>query len=433
LPHRGDEVPKAVAIKYRAFLSYSHADAGWAKWLHARLEGFRFDKDLVGRETQYGAVPNALSPIFRDRNDFSGGDSLIDATIAALDASAALIVLCSPIAASRPSVNEEVRIYRARHPDRPTIPVMIGGTWPENFPLALRFELDPDGSVSGRPITILGPDLREDADGKSLGFAKLVSGLTGLSPDDLYRRAERTRRRQNRLRGSVGAAIVALAVAAGGVYWQFLEQKRSVDEVTALVNRFSGPDGAAGPAGTPILIQAIKGIMEGPKTDPRNVKARKALEAGDSEEAAKLSVEIADSGVVGAAERYRSAAAIYSLSNPGEARELYAKAATFDPTNVPGMLQNGWFQQQAGQLDTARAAYTSVLAMGRAGQDDEALIWAQLGIGDIQSERGDSGAALTAYQAAEAGKLLRIAWRSPIPAMQNGSAICPWRTRESGT
>jgi hypothetical protein len=36
-----------VAYKYRAFISYSHADTGWAKWLHRGLEGFRIDKDLV--------------------------------------------------------------------------------------------------------------------------------------------------------------------------------------------------------------------------------------------------------------------------------------------------------------------------------------------------------------------------------------------------
>jgi hypothetical protein len=60
-------------VKYRAFLSYAHADAVWARWLHARLEGFIINKDLVGRDTVYGTVPKALRPIFRDREDFSGG------------------------------------------------------------------------------------------------------------------------------------------------------------------------------------------------------------------------------------------------------------------------------------------------------------------------------------------------------------------------
>jgi len=41
---------------YRAFLSYSHRDTRYAKRLHRVLEGFRIDKDLVGRETAAGPI-----------------------------------------------------------------------------------------------------------------------------------------------------------------------------------------------------------------------------------------------------------------------------------------------------------------------------------------------------------------------------------------
>ena len=136
----------------------------------------RIAKDLAGRETPLGPVPATLRPIFRDREDFAGGHALKDATIAALDQSAALIVLCSSVAATRPAVNEEVRLFRLAHPDRPVIPVIVDGTYPENFPPALRYELDPDGTVSSRPQVFLGPDLREAGDGQSLGLAKLVAG-----------------------------------------------------------------------------------------------------------------------------------------------------------------------------------------------------------------------------------------------------------------
>jgi hypothetical protein len=44
-------------------LSYSHRDKAWAKWLHAALEGYRIEKDLVGRETPVGPVPKTMRPI----------------------------------------------------------------------------------------------------------------------------------------------------------------------------------------------------------------------------------------------------------------------------------------------------------------------------------------------------------------------------------
>jgi len=44
--------PSAAAVKmsepaahfYRAFISYSHADTAWAKWLQRGLESFKIDK-----------------------------------------------------------------------------------------------------------------------------------------------------------------------------------------------------------------------------------------------------------------------------------------------------------------------------------------------------------------------------------------------------
>ena len=87
------------ALKYRAFLSYSHADSVAAKRVNGRLENVHIDKDLVVRGAQGGAIPETLRPIFRDRFEFDAGGSLAQQTIAALDPSAALIVLASPHAA----------------------------------------------------------------------------------------------------------------------------------------------------------------------------------------------------------------------------------------------------------------------------------------------------------------------------------------------
>jgi TIR domain len=120
-------VAEATQFKYRAFLSYSHRDKAWGKWLHAALEGYRIDKDLVGPETPVGSVPKTLRPIFRDREDFSAGHSLTAQTLAALEAAKFLIVICSPNAAQSKYVNEEIRHFKARGGAEHVIPVIVDG------------------------------------------------------------------------------------------------------------------------------------------------------------------------------------------------------------------------------------------------------------------------------------------------------------------
>jgi hypothetical protein len=120
-------VSEAVPFKYRAFLSYSHRDKAWGKWLHAALEGYRISKDLAGRETVVGRVPKTLRPIFRDREGFSAGQSLSDQTIAALEASQFLIVICSPSAAQSKYVNEEVHRFKILGSPNRLIPVIVDG------------------------------------------------------------------------------------------------------------------------------------------------------------------------------------------------------------------------------------------------------------------------------------------------------------------
>ena len=98
-------------FRYRAFISYSHADDAWAKWLHRALETYRVPKRLVGRQTECGPVPGSLSPVFRDRDELATSTSLGDTLTRALQQSATQIVICSPAAAKSRWVNEEVLAF----------------------------------------------------------------------------------------------------------------------------------------------------------------------------------------------------------------------------------------------------------------------------------------------------------------------------------
>ena len=195
----GSPMAEPIAFKYRAFISYSHADTDWAKGDRG-LEGFRIDKDLIGRETSTGTIPPALRPVFRDRDEFTAGHTLTKQTLAALDASAALIVICSPSSAKSWYVNEEIRLFKSRLPDRPVIPLIVAGKpghrEHECFPPALRFKLDSKGRITKKRVEVLAADAREEGDGKNLALAKVIAGLLGLSSDDVFRRAAARRRRR---------------------------------------------------------------------------------------------------------------------------------------------------------------------------------------------------------------------------------------------
>ena len=58
-------------MRYRAFISYSHKDARWARWLHRTLEGYQLPRRLRGTTGEFGALPDRLRPIFRDREELS--------------------------------------------------------------------------------------------------------------------------------------------------------------------------------------------------------------------------------------------------------------------------------------------------------------------------------------------------------------------------
>jgi len=202
--------------------------------------------------------------------------------------------------------------------------------------------------------------------------------------------------------------IVALTIVGGGFFWQSRQRGATLAEATALTDLLLTPAQAAVPGERRSLIQAISAIAEGAATDPRYAEALALLKAGKPDEAEPLLKAVAedkekraDKDAKDAAAAYRNLAAIAAVFDLGRARDNYARAARLDPSNIHGMLQNAWFQQQAGQLDTAQMAYVRVIGAAKPGTDDEDLVWAKFGMGDIEQQRGDFGAALATYHEAE--------------------------------
>lgn len=201
------EEPQRAEPRYKAFLSYSHKDAAAAARIHRRLENYRLPRRLVGRESERGRVPQRLWPIFRDREEMAASTDLSETVRAALERSAALIVLCSPASAGSLWVAEEIATFRALHPTRPVLAAIIAGEPPDCFPEPLRAR-GPDGAWH-EPLAT---DLRRERDGPHLGLLKLVAGLTGVGLDDLVQRD--AHRRIRRVTAVTGIALAAMLIMA---------------------------------------------------------------------------------------------------------------------------------------------------------------------------------------------------------------------------
>ena len=206
-------------LRYKAFISYSHRDTAAVKWLHRRLETYRIPRSL--RST---GVPERLSPVYRDRDEFAAAARLSDSIEAALGGSAALIVACSPAAVASRWVNDEIRFFRSRFPERPVFAFIVDGdplADPRRsqasacFPPALILQDvdDPDGPV----VEPAAPDARKHADGRDTAFLKLAAGLLGVPFDTLR---QRELRRQQQRWALFGAVSLVLSAVFAVLAWQ---------------------------------------------------------------------------------------------------------------------------------------------------------------------------------------------------------------------
>jgi len=203
--------------KYRAFISYSHADKSTADWLHRALEAYRLPSRLVGQQTTVGNVPAKLTPIFRDRDELPAAGDLSIELQTALEHSSFLIVIASRSASQSRWVNEEVRYYKQIHGEGRVLVLIVDGSpgsgdETECFPLAVRRRLDEAGQISDQTVEPIAADLRADGDGKRLAKLKLVAGLTGLPLDKLVQR-EQARRQRRLIVVAAVAALLALCMS----------------------------------------------------------------------------------------------------------------------------------------------------------------------------------------------------------------------------
>lgn len=201
--------PDGAHRRYRAFISYSHKDTRWAEWLHRKLESYKVPKRLRDTPGDYGAIPERLFPIFRDREELASNGVLGTRLENALDASEALLVICSPVAARSHWVNAEIEHFiRSDRGERIYCLIVDGepntGDERECFPPALHAGLD---------VELIAADLRPNRDGRRLALQRLLAGLLGVDLDSLRRRD--AQRHHRRMLLAVIASLCGMLLATG--------------------------------------------------------------------------------------------------------------------------------------------------------------------------------------------------------------------------
>ncbi len=219
---------KAGAMRYAAFISYSHADTEMCDRLHKRLESYAVPHSLVGRNGPLGKVGKRLGKFFRDRADLGAHHDLGAEIREALGQSAALIVLCSPKSAQSRYVEDEIRHFKSLGRGGQVFAAIISGephaagkpglsASDECFPRALIYRVGADGALTDQPEATepIAADLRDKKDGLENGALKLIAGLLDIGLDDLVQREKQAEARRRRQAYAISAVMGVLAIGAG--------------------------------------------------------------------------------------------------------------------------------------------------------------------------------------------------------------------------
>jgi WD40 repeat protein len=169
--------------KYFAFISYSHKDKEWAKWIQHEFENFHLPEKL---KKQGNIIPE-FKPIFRDEDDLATGH-LPELLQSALDSSTYLIVICSKnLVESQYWVNQEIAYFKNRNNDvnsniEKIFPLIIDGNSKEDFSPDELLMLSENEERLGANINGKG--------GRDKAFIKVVAGILKVDLCELWDRYE---------------------------------------------------------------------------------------------------------------------------------------------------------------------------------------------------------------------------------------------------
>ncbi len=385
-------------FKYWGFISYSHADAKTADWLHKGIETYNVPKRLVGKPTREGIVPKRAFPVFRDRDELPGSANLGDNLTRALKQSRYLIVICSPKAAASQWVDQEVRIFKSLGREDRVLCLIVDGEpnaaahpelgLQECFPEAVRFWVDSDRRITEIPTEPIAADARKGKDGRHNALLKVMAGILGVSFDDLKQRDQERRERQRNIQIGVLASLVGVFAFLGV---QLNQQKNKAVAAEAQVK--SERDKAisekirADRAALVAIDSEAKAKISEAKAKESESKAVAAL---DGEKMARAEAETAKNDAIKARDAAKTSEkkAVDALDGERQAK-LVAEAARVEAEKqkAEAEVQRGIAEEKKKEISRALAASDFSEATRLIGEGSEAKAIASL----ARALRYDSG------------------------------------------
>lgn len=389
--------------RYKAFISYAHADRKWARWLHRSLESYRPPKHLVGKQTPRGPIPERLTPVFRDRDELPSAADLGAVLEQALRQSESLLVVCSPAAAQSRWVNEEIRHYRSLGRDGQIFCLIVDGEpnatnqgVPEQecFPAMLHEALEGDDSAG---ITErVAADVRPGGDGKLGAKLKIIAGMLGLGLDELRQREQQ--RRQKRL------MVIAAAAVVGMVFTTALAAAALMARAEAERQRVRAEQQAETARQTSDFLVELFNVVDPGEARGREPLAREILDRG----AERIERDLSDQPAVKANLQGTMGKVYTGLGLYDQAAELL-EAALATGASVPAETANievrnltalAEVHYRNGRYEEAAVPANKAVSIARLGDDSEALHDALVVQGQVLMSKDLFDEAQTAFEGA---------------------------------
>ena len=432
--------------RYKAFISYSHADERAGQWLHDALETYKTPGNLVGKATHAGPIPKRLTPIFRDQDDLPAAGNLNDTIIDALKNSQFLVVLASPNAVRSKWVQEEIKSFKQFHgPDRVLAIIIDGEPFAsdnpgvdnslECFPEPLRFNQENNGPKL--PAEPLAADARVQNDknaihyaksGKKAAITKLAAGLIGVPLDDLVQRE--AQRNARRLQLITGVSVFAGLVFGGLALFAFDQRAVAENERNeAEIQRSLAEKKTAEAEG--LIDFMITDLRKGVEEEVGRLDALEPLGGKALEYYADQDVETLDADALGRRSRALHFAGEIerqknnletALSTYQQAAETTAQLLAQDPQNPERVFEHaqsvfyvGHIHRQRGNIQAAEIQMREYLALAESLNKIEPgktrsikeLYYANNNLGVMKRDAGEYDLAVSFFQqSADARKKL---------------------------